>query len=87
MMLLDETMQDTAYTAHTYKHTTIGFLKDIVDMPNQYEYSRKFFDRWYRPDNCIVLVVGDVRHTEVVAAGQTALWTLEAGRGQDRDSR
>jgi zinc protease len=66
LLLLDETMQDVAYEKHTYKHTTIGFLKDIVDMPNQYEYSRKFFDRWYRPDNCIVLVVGDARHKEVV---------------------
>ena len=66
LLLLDETMQDVAYDKHTYKHTTIGFLKDIVDMPNQYEYSRKFFERWYRPDNCIVLVVGDVRHKEVV---------------------
>ena len=66
LMLLDETMQDTAFDKHTYKHTTIGFLKDIVDMPNQYDYSRKFFDRWYRPDNCIVLVVGDVRHNQVV---------------------
>ncbi|MBI2823511.1 MAG: insulinase family protein [Planctomycetia bacterium] len=65
LMLLDETMQDAAYDRHTYKHTTIGFLKDIVDMPNQYEYSRKFFERWYRPDNCIVLVVGDVRPKEV----------------------
>jgi len=66
LMLLDETMQDTAFDKHTYKHTTIGFLKDIVDMPNQYEYSRKFFERWYRPDNCLVLAVGDVRHNEVV---------------------
>ncbi len=66
LLLLDETMQDAAYDKHTYKHTTIGFLKDIVDMPNQYDYSRKFFERWYRPDNCIVLVVGDVRHKEVV---------------------
>ena len=66
MTLLDETMQDMAYDTHTYKHTTIGFLKDIVDMPNQYDYSRKFFERWYRPDNCIVLAVGDVRHNEVV---------------------
>jgi zinc protease len=66
LLLLDETMQDVAYDRHTYKHTTIGFLKDIVDMPNQYEYSRRFFERWYRPDNCIVLAVGDVRHNEVV---------------------
>ena len=40
---LNETMQDTAYTTHTYKHTTIGFLADIQDMPNQYAYSRTVF--------------------------------------------
>jgi len=66
LMLLDEKMQDAAYTTHTYKHTTIGFLKDVVDMPNQYQYSLKFFDRWYRPENCIVLVVGDVQHDRLV---------------------
>jgi len=65
-LLLDEKMQDTAFSTHTYKHTTIGFLKDIEDMPNQYQYSLKFFDRWYRPENCIVLVVGDVDHERLV---------------------
>ncbi len=25
-------------------------------MPNQFEYSRVFFDRWYRPQNTILLV-------------------------------
>jgi zinc protease len=59
---LNETMQDTAYTAHTYKHTTIGFLADIQDMPNQYAYSKIFFDRWYRPENCTLIVAGDVKH-------------------------
>ena len=49
---LNEVMQNTAYTTHTYKHTTIGFLDDIKDMPNQYAYSKVFFDRWYRPENC-----------------------------------
>ena len=79
MLLLDETMQDTAYTAHTYKHTTIGFLKDIVDMPNQYEYSRKFFDRWYRPDNCVVLVVGDVQHSQLVQLAKRHYGPWKAG--------
>jgi zinc protease len=65
-LLLEEKLQDTAFTKHTYKHTTIGFLRDIEDMPNQYSYSRKFFDRWYRPENCIVLVVGDVEHEPLV---------------------
>jgi zinc protease len=58
---LQEAMRNAAFAKHTYKHTTIGFLKDILDMPNQYEYSLKFFDRFYRPENCIVLVVGDVK--------------------------
>jgi zinc protease len=66
-MLIEEKLLDAAFTKHTYKHTTIGFLKDIEDMPKQYEYSLKFFDRWYRPDNCIVLVVGDVDHERLVA--------------------
>src|SRR3954447_24633861 len=63
---LEEAMQDAAYTKHTYKHTTIGFLQDIKDMPNQYAYSKVFFDRWYRPENCTIIVAGDVDHDRLV---------------------
>jgi len=55
-----EKLQDTAYVAHTYKHTTMGFLRDIETMPQQYDYSLKFFERWYRPDNAALVVTGDV---------------------------
>jgi len=54
-----EKLMDTAFDKHTYKHTTMGFVEDIKDMPNQYEYSKSFFDRYYRPENCVVLIVGD----------------------------
>jgi zinc protease len=64
---LSETIQNTAYTTHTYKHTTMGFLADIKDMPNQYAYSKVFFDRWYRPENCTIIVAGDVNHEALVA--------------------
>jgi zinc protease len=64
---LNEAMQNLAYTTHTYKHTTIGFLDDIKDMPNQYRYSKVFFDRWYRPENCTLIVAGDVDHNRLVA--------------------
>jgi zinc protease len=60
-----EALCDHAFTTHTYKHTTIGFLRDIEDMPNQFAYSRQFFDRYYRPDNVVLLVVGDVTPAEV----------------------
>jgi zinc protease len=66
-LILNETMQDKAYTTHTYKHTTIGFLADVKDMPNQYAYSKTFFDRWYRPENCTIIVAGDVKHAELVS--------------------
>jgi zinc protease len=56
---LYEKSRETAYTTHTYRHTTMGFLQDIEDMPNQFAYSREFFRRYYAPQNCVVLVVGD----------------------------
>jgi zinc protease len=61
-----EALYDNAFSAHTYKHTTLGFLRDIEDMPNQFAYSRLFFDRYYRPDNVILLVVGDVKADQVL---------------------
>jgi zinc protease len=64
---LFEKLADTAYTTHTYKHTTMGFLRDIETMPSQYEYSLKFFERWYRPDNAILVVAGDLDPERVFA--------------------
>lgn len=58
---LEESLHDTAFTHSTYKHTAMGFLKDIQDMPNQYDYSLKFFDRYYRPEYTTILVAGEVR--------------------------
>jgi zinc protease len=78
---LSETLQNTAYTKHTYKHTTIGFLEDIKDMPNQYAYSKVFFDRWYRPENCTVLVTGDVKHEELVSLAKQYYGGWKRGGG------
>jgi zinc protease len=64
---LNEVTQNTAFTKHPYRHTTIGFLDDIKDMPNQFAYSKVFFNRWYRPENCTVIVAGDVKHDDLVA--------------------
>ena len=59
-MLLEEKLLDRAYDVHTYKHTTMGFEKDIKAMPEDYDYSLLFFQRFYRPENVVILVVGDV---------------------------
>lgn len=65
---LVERLRDLAFTRHTYKHTTIGFLPDIKAMPGYYQYSLDFFKRFYRPDNVIALVVGDVAPERANAA-------------------
>jgi zinc protease len=55
-----EVLRETAFKKHTYSHTTMGYLKDIKDMPNQYEYSREFYNRFYRPEYSTIVVVGDI---------------------------
>jgi zinc protease len=64
---LDEVLVDTAFDRSTYKHTTMGFLKDIQDMPNQYEYSLQFYRRYYRPEYTTIIVSGDVKAKAVRA--------------------
>ena len=57
---LFETLRATAFTTHTYRHTTMGFLADIQAFPQEYEYSRQFFGRYYRPEYTTIIVSGDV---------------------------
>ena len=58
--VLFEALANAAFDVHTYKHTTIGFEADIQKMPEQFDYSKTFFQRFYRPENVVVLVTGDV---------------------------
>src|SRR5215470_8551667 len=60
MEKLFEVQRDRFYQSHTYKHTTMGFIQDIENMPNEYEYSKVFFERWYRPQYTTIIVAGDV---------------------------
>ncbi len=57
---LYERLRAESFDVHPYSHTTMGFLEDIEDMPNQYEYAKTFFRRWYCPQNASVIVAGDI---------------------------
>ena len=76
---INEKRAETAFTTHTYSHTTMGYFKDIVDMPNQFEYSKKFFDRYYRPEYNTILVVGDVKPEKVNALAKKYFGAWERG--------
>ncbi len=75
----EEALFDLAFDKHTYKHTTMGFLKDIEAMPEGYAYARTFFQRFYTPDNVVLVVVGDVDAPAVHAAVAAA---FSAWRGR-----
>ncbi|MGH7149491.1 MAG: M16 family metallopeptidase, partial [Planctomycetota bacterium] len=60
MEVLDEAVRAAAFEKHTYRHTTIGFEADIRKMPERFAYSKDFLRRFYRPENVVLLVAGDV---------------------------
>ncbi|MFH1177291.1 MAG: pitrilysin family protein [Acidobacteriota bacterium] len=64
---LFEALQDTAFDRHTYKHTTMGFEKDIAAMPEMFAYSRSFFARYYRPENVVLIIAGDFQPAAAMA--------------------
>jgi zinc protease len=64
---LFEVLRETAFDTHTYKHTTMGFLRDIERMPEMHDYSEEFFRRYYRPEYTTITVVGDVEPDRVRA--------------------
>jgi zinc protease len=60
LWVLYEAMKGAAFERHAYGHTTLGYERDIAAMPTMYDYSRAFFARYYRPENTILFVAGDV---------------------------
>jgi zinc protease len=58
--VLYEELMGAAFERHPYGHTTLGYERDIALMPTLYDYSREFFGRYYRPENTVVLIAGDV---------------------------
>ncbi|PTL77920.1 pitrilysin family protein [Vitiosangium sp. GDMCC 1.1324] len=65
---IEEELARTAFTKHTYGHTTLGYYDDIKAMPQAYAYSRTFFERWYTPDNVILVIVGDFNDDALMQA-------------------
>jgi zinc protease len=76
---LNEVLRATAFRSHTYKHTTMGFLEDIKAMPDEYDYSRQFFDRYYRPEYTTIIVTGDVDPKKVRSLVDERWATWKAG--------
>src|SRR5690606_8043870 len=67
LFTLYEALLAEAFHRHTYGHTPMGYERDIAAMPTLFDYSREFFRRYYRPDNTVLFVAGDVEPGRVHA--------------------
>ena len=56
---LNEKVREAVFKTHTYGHTTIGYEADVRAMPEAYEYSKDFYQRFYRPENVVLVIAGD----------------------------
>jgi zinc protease len=62
---VSEVQNRLLYGDYGYGHTTIGYLEDVQDMPNEFQAALKFYGDWYRPNNAVLIVAGDVKPDSV----------------------
>ena len=63
--VLDEHIWATAYHAHPYHHSTIGWKADIENV--SIERLKEFYDTFYWPNNATATVVGDFETSKALA--------------------
>jgi zinc protease len=74
---LDEQVQALAFLAHPYRIPTIGWPSDIkawtlADLQN-------FYHTWYAPNNCTLVLVGDVEPEQVFALAEKYFGPIPRG--------
>jgi zinc protease len=68
---LSEQVQATAFVAHPYQNPTVGWPADIQGWKT--EDLQKFFKTYYAPNNCTLILVGDVGAEEGFALAKKYL--------------
>lgn len=74
--LLFEALMATAYQTHPYRHPVIGWMDDLEHM--RVEDTRAWYERWYAPNNALLVVVGDVEPAAVFALAERYFGALPA---------
>lgn len=62
---LNEALNAAAFVAHPYHHPIVGWMSDLKNMTA--DDARAWYDRWYGPNNAVLVVTGDVDAEKVFA--------------------
>ena len=74
--LLYEALMATAYQSHPYRHPVIGWMDDLEHL--RVEDARAWYERWYAPNNALLVVVGDVEPAAVFALAERHFGAIPA---------
>lgn len=66
--LVYEALNATAFAAHPYRHPIAGWMSDLQSMTIQD--AKAWYDRWYAPNNAVMVVTGDVEARQVLALAE-----------------
>jgi zinc protease len=62
--LVYENLMAATFRAHPYRTPVIGWMNDLEHMT--VDDAREWYDRWYAPNNAVLVIVGNVKGAEVL---------------------
>ena len=80
--LLFENLMSVTYQEHPYRHPVIGWMSDLKTLTAAD--ARAWYQRWYTPNNAVLVVAGDVKAEEVFALAQRYYGKIPARKLPER---
>ncbi len=74
--LVFEQLNAAAFVASPYRAPTVGWMNDLESMT--VEDTREWYERWYAPNNALLVVAGDVTPAEVLALARETYGRIPA---------
>lgn len=74
--LVNEQFNAVSYIAHPYRRPIVGWMDDLQSMTAAD--AREWYEKWYAPNNAVLVVVGDVKAQEVLKLAQKYFGPLKA---------
>ncbi|MBP8308943.1 MAG: insulinase family protein [Burkholderiaceae bacterium] len=74
--LMMEQLNAAAFVASPYRAPTVGWMNDLEAMT--VEDAREWYERWYAPNNALLIVAGDVQPAQVLALAERTYGRLPA---------
>ncbi len=59
---MNNALRACMFKGHTYEHSVIGTREDVMNMPDGYDYIRKFYREHVRPEKTVMFIAGHIEN-------------------------